>query len=74
MTNAENAVRGLLADPAAAGEHERLEAKLANEVGKSVLETVCAFANTPGRAAATYCRASTAARTRTAGRSTPSPA
>ena len=47
MTNAENTVRGLLADLAAAGEHERLEAKLANEVGKSVPETICAFADTP---------------------------
>lgn len=29
-------------------EHERIEAKRAGEVGKSVLETVCAFANEPG--------------------------
>lgn len=29
-------------------EHERIEAKRATEVGKSVLETVCAFANEPG--------------------------
>lgn len=29
-------------------EHERIEAKLASEVGKSLLETVCAFANEPG--------------------------
>ena len=29
-------------------EHERIEAKRASEVGKSVLETVCAFANEPG--------------------------
>lgn len=28
-------------------EHERVEAKRANEVGKSLLETVCAFANEP---------------------------
>ncbi len=28
-------------------EHERIEAKRASEVGKSVLETVCAFANEP---------------------------
>ncbi|CAN5374875.1 hypothetical protein BH23GEM4_BH23GEM4_18420 [soil metagenome] len=31
-----------------AGEHERIEAKTASEVGKSVLETVCAFSNEPG--------------------------
>lgn len=29
-------------------EHERIEAKRASEAGKSVLETVCAFANEPG--------------------------
>ncbi|WP_200960857.1 ATP-binding protein [Noviherbaspirillum sp. Root189] len=29
-------------------EHERIEAKRASDVGKSVLETVCAFANEPG--------------------------
>ena len=29
-------------------EHERIEAKRASEVGKSVLETVCAFSNEPG--------------------------
>lgn len=29
-------------------EHSRVEAKAASEVGKSVLETVCAFANEPG--------------------------
>ncbi len=29
-------------------EHERVEAKRASEVGKSLLETVCAFANEPG--------------------------
>jgi ATP-dependent DNA helicase RecG len=29
-------------------EHERLEAKTAQEVGKSLLETLCAFANEPG--------------------------
>lgn len=29
-------------------EHERIEAKRASEPGKSVLETVCAFANEPG--------------------------
>lgn len=29
-------------------EHERVEAKRADEVGKSLLETVCAFANEPG--------------------------
>lgn len=29
-------------------EHERIEAKRASEVGKSLLETVCAFANEPG--------------------------
>ncbi len=29
-------------------EHEQVEAKRASEVGKSVLETVCAFANEPG--------------------------
>lgn len=30
------------------GEHERIEAKAASEVGKSLLETVCAFTNEPG--------------------------
>lgn len=29
-------------------EHERVEAKRAEEVGKSLLETICAFANEPG--------------------------
>jgi len=29
-------------------EHERIEAKRSSEAGKSVLETVCAFANEPG--------------------------
>lgn len=29
-------------------EHERIEAKRASEAGKSVLETICAFANEPG--------------------------
>jgi ATP-dependent DNA helicase RecG len=29
-------------------EHTRIEAKTASELGKSVLETVCAFANEPG--------------------------
>jgi ATP-dependent DNA helicase RecG len=29
-------------------EHERIEAKRASEAGKSLLETVCAFANEPG--------------------------
>lgn len=29
-------------------EHERIEAKRASELGKSALETVCAFANEPG--------------------------
>jgi len=29
-------------------EHERIEAKLGSQVGKSLLETVCAFANEPG--------------------------
>lgn len=29
-------------------EHERIDAKRASEIGKSVLETVCAFANEPG--------------------------
>lgn len=29
-------------------ENERIEAKVASEVGKSLLETVCAFANEPG--------------------------
>jgi len=31
-------------------EHTRIEAKTASELGKSVLETVCAFANEPGLA------------------------
>ena len=29
-------------------EHERIEAKRGSEVGKSILETICAFANEPG--------------------------
>jgi ATP-dependent DNA helicase RecG len=29
-------------------EHEHVEAKRGSEVGRSVLETVCAFANEPG--------------------------
>ena len=29
-------------------EHERIEAKRASDIGKSLLETVCAFANEPG--------------------------
>lgn len=28
-------------------EHERIEAKRASDIGKSLLETVCAFANEP---------------------------
>ena len=29
-------------------ENEHIEAKRASEVGKSILETICAFANEPG--------------------------
>lgn len=29
-------------------EHTRVEAKAASEIGKSALETICAFANEPG--------------------------
>ena len=29
-------------------ENERIEAKAASEIGKSLMETVCAFANEPG--------------------------
>jgi ATP-dependent DNA helicase RecG len=29
-------------------EHERIEAKRASEIGRSVMETICAFANEPG--------------------------
>lgn len=29
-------------------EHERVEAKRSHDVGKSILETICAFANEPG--------------------------
>jgi ATP-dependent DNA helicase RecG len=29
-------------------EHARIEAKLASEIGKSVMQTICAFANEPG--------------------------
>ena len=29
-------------------ENERIEAKRAQDVGKSLLETICAFANEPG--------------------------
>ena len=41
-------VQGLIADLNELGEHERIEAKTASDMGKSVLETVCAFANEPG--------------------------
>lgn len=38
----------LLEDLNLLDEHERIEAKRASETGKSLLETVCAFANEPG--------------------------
>jgi ATP-dependent DNA helicase RecG len=38
----------LLTQLNALDEHSRIEAKSASEVGKSLLETVCAFANEPG--------------------------
>lgn len=38
----------LLEELRALDEHPRIEAKRASELGKSVLETVCAFANEPG--------------------------
>jgi len=33
-------------------ENQRIDAKRCRDVGKSVLETICAFANEPGLAAA----------------------
>lgn len=40
--------RELLDELNAADEHTRIEAKRASEIGKSVMETVCAYANEPG--------------------------
>jgi ATP-dependent DNA helicase RecG len=40
--------RELIEQLNALDEHTRIEAKTASELGKSVLETVCAFANEPG--------------------------
>lgn len=48
MSAAEEMVRELLRTLNELGEHERIEAKTASDVGRSVLETVCAFANEPG--------------------------
>lgn len=40
--------RELIEQLNALDEHTRIEAKTASEIGKSVLETICAFANEPG--------------------------
>lgn len=40
--------RELLDELNAADEHIRIEAKRSSEIGKSVMETVCAYANEPG--------------------------
>lgn len=48
MGEREQQVLELLEELNEYGEHERIEAKTASELGKSVLETVCAFANEPG--------------------------
>ena len=47
MSVQEETVRRLLAELNEVGEHTRIEAKTASELGKSVLETICAFANEP---------------------------
>lgn len=48
MTDRKQRVLDLIRELNEYGEHERIEAKTASEIGKSVLETVCAFANEPG--------------------------
>ena len=40
-------VQGLIAELNELGEHTRIEAKTASELGKSALETVCSFSNEP---------------------------
>ena len=40
-------IEGLVAELNELGEHTQIEAKTASEVGKSALETVCAFSNEP---------------------------
>ena len=47
MSVQEETVRRLLAELNEVGEHTRIEAKRASDVGKSALETVCAFSNEP---------------------------
>lgn len=47
MTPQEETVRRLLGELNEVGEHARIEAKTASELGKSALETICAFANEP---------------------------
>lgn len=47
MNDSAQRVLDLIKELNEAGEHERIEAKKAAEIGKSVLETVCAFANEP---------------------------
>ena len=47
MSVQEETVRRLLAELNEVGEHTRIEAKTASELGKSALETICAFANEP---------------------------
>ncbi len=41
-------VRDLLTELNAADEHVQVEAKRSSEVGKAILETICAFSNEPG--------------------------
>ncbi|MGI8549046.1 MAG: ATP-binding protein [Gemmatimonadaceae bacterium] len=48
MITAEQKVAELLTELSVHGEHSRIEAKAASEIGRSVLETVCAFTNEPG--------------------------
>lgn len=48
MSTSEQKVLDLVRELNEYGEHERIEAKTGSDVGRSVLETICAFANEPG--------------------------
>ncbi len=48
MSQGPFSARGLIEQLNALDEHDRIEAKRGSDIGRSVMETVCAFANEPG--------------------------